>query len=296
MSQTTYRSNVAISYNTRTDMDLVNALMEALASIDVQGLCLPYLSVSGYGTDQPDNPQRWRRDGWVNHFMDILEQSIGMIILSTGNSLPSERTPWRGIWVERNLAETQSGAECIFRLEHPSAVKPAPAPKPEALRRLIEELDDLKGSTDRKYDAAEGRIAYLEDAIGAYEAPPSSPPPPLPDPKDWAQQVLPALQVWINSRQNERPPKAVRFKSDLVNDKGYFDPIEVGRTFGKDRLGNDVPGTFYWYFLAVLDLYDCVWICRRCFSASDVWIRTECRPPARCPNCGYATGQDAPEY
>jgi hypothetical protein len=117
---------------------------------------------------------------------DILEQSIGMIILSTGNSLPSERTPWRGIWVERNLAETQSGAECIFRLEHPSAVKPAPAPKPEALRRLIEELDDLKGSTDRKYDAAEGRIAYLEDAIGEYEAPPPSPPPPLPDPKDSA--------------------------------------------------------------------------------------------------------------
>ena len=57
MSETKYRCNVAISYNTRTDSDLVKALMEALASIDVQGLCLPYLSVSGYGTDQPDNTQ-----------------------------------------------------------------------------------------------------------------------------------------------------------------------------------------------------------------------------------------------
>ena len=114
--------------------------------------------------------------------------------------------------------------------------------------------------------------------------------------RSWVRQVLPALQARINSRQHERPPKAVRFKSDLVNDKGYFDPIEVGRTFGKDRLGNDLPGTFYWYFIAVLDLYDCVWICRRCFSASDVWMRTECRPPARCPNCGYATGQDAPAF
>jgi len=121
----------------------------------------------------------------VNHFMDILGQCIGMIILSTGNSMPSERTPWRGMWVERKLAETQSGAEFIFRLEHPSAVKPAPAPKPEALPRLIEELDDLKGSTGRKYDVAEGRIAYLEDAIAESEArlPPPSPPSPLPDPK-----------------------------------------------------------------------------------------------------------------
>jgi len=79
--------------------------------------------------------------------------------------MPSERTPWRGMWVERKLAETQSGAEFIFRLEHPSAVKPAPAPKPEALPRLIEELDD--------------------DAIAESEArlPPPSPPSPLPDPK-----------------------------------------------------------------------------------------------------------------
>jgi hypothetical protein len=48
-----------------------------------------------------------------------------------------------------------------------------------------------------------------------------------------------------HDQQVERPPKAVRYKSDLVNDKGYFDPIEVGRTFGEDRLGSDAPVTFY---------------------------------------------------
>lgn len=30
------------------------------------------------------------------------------------------------------------------------------------------------------------------------------------------------------------------------------------------------PGIFYWYFIAVLELYDCVWICRRCFSAGRI--------------------------
>ena len=32
MSEATYRCNVAISYNTRKDFDLVNALTEALAT------------------------------------------------------------------------------------------------------------------------------------------------------------------------------------------------------------------------------------------------------------------------
>ena len=49
--------------------------------------------------------------------MDILGQCIGMIILSTGNSMPSERTPWRGMWVERKLAETQSTKEAMRALK-----------------------------------------------------------------------------------------------------------------------------------------------------------------------------------
>jgi hypothetical protein len=296
-----YRCNVGVSYHTRTDSDLGNALIEALGSIRVKGLALPYLTLSGYGIEQNSNSDRVREDGWVNYFLEILEGSIGMIALSTAGSRESEARAWRGMWVEHNLAQSYASghSEFILRLEHPSAVKPAElamTPKPEALRRMIDELHDLEASTGRKYDAAEDRIAYLENSIAEYEAllpPPPAPPPlpPIPDPKDWAQLVLPAVQAWIDRRQNEHEPKASRFKSDLVNEKGYFDPVEVGRTFAVDSEGNNIPGTFYWFLLALLDLYDCVWFCRRCFAASDVWMRTECRPPRCCPSCGYTGRQ-----
>jgi hypothetical protein len=296
MSEPKYRWIVGLSYHTRTDSDLANVLKAALASVSIQGLSLPYLNISGYGVVQSDNPEGMRKDGWVNHFLDILEGSIGMIVLSTRESVVSEQTPWRGMWIESNLAHhlALSDPEFLFRLEHPSMLKPATTQKPEEVSVMIDELVDLKTSSGRRYDAAEGRIAYLESAIADNEARllPPLPLPALPDPKDWAQQVLPILEAWIGRRENVRIPKASRFLSDQVNEKGYLDSVEVGRTFSQDVSGNEVPGTFYWYWLAALDLYECVWICRRCFSASDVWMRVESRPPRSCPNCGYVGRQN----
>src|SRR5271170_2682024 len=99
MLEPKYRCNVGISYHTRADSDLGNALIEALGSIRVKGLALPYLKVSGYGIDQPDNPEGMRKDGWVNHFLEILEGCFGMIVLSTAGSRESEAKAWRGMWI-----------------------------------------------------------------------------------------------------------------------------------------------------------------------------------------------------
>jgi hypothetical protein len=95
---------------------------------------------------------------------------------------------------------------------------------------------------------------------------------------EWVSEVLPELQVWIDLRAKQGIPRAKRFNAESVNLRGYFDPVEVGRAFASGRC---------WYLLSILDYYDVVWHCRRCFAASDVWMRTEYRPPDACPNCGY---------
>ena len=276
------KRTVAVSYHTATDSDLASAIVDVLAAIDVSAVLLPFLSVSGYSIEAIQS-RELRRDGWVNHYLDLLERSLGMVILRTRHSAKSEASAGRGMWIETRLAQHQapSNPEFIFQLEYCSPEPPKPQ-LPPALQQLLDELRDLQASTGRRFDAASGRIDELESMIAAYRAdhPPTPPPPPPPQlsPKQWAQDALPALQQWIDLRARADIPRPKRFDPDQVNVRGIFDPVEVGRSIGG----------FYWYLISVGDYYDCIWHCRRCFATSDVWIRAESRPPASCPNCGYS--------
>jgi hypothetical protein len=160
---------------------------------------------------------------------------------------------------------------------------PPPLPEPAELHELRAQLEKLEKYELTLPDAALDKMHELRDQIAAWKAklrppPPRIPPPPDLTPAEWADGILADVAAWIERRKQQRVPYASRFASEAVNTPGHFDLQEVGP--GRR------PGP-YWYFLSVLDLYDLVWHCRRCWSSSDVWMRTEYRPPEACPNCGY---------
>jgi hypothetical protein len=103
-------SRVAISYHTATESRAAEALSEQLARDGVVARKLDYLTLSGFSL--PDGPGggKLRKDGWINHFVDILEGSIGMIVIRSPLSRESETTTERGMWVERQLAGQLRGA------------------------------------------------------------------------------------------------------------------------------------------------------------------------------------------
>jgi hypothetical protein len=109
-AQAIQASRVAISYHTATESSAVEVLIEELARHRVVGQKLDYLTLSGFSL--PDGPGggKLRKDGWINHFVDILEGSIGMIVIQSQSSRDSETSAGRGMWVERQLAGQLRGA------------------------------------------------------------------------------------------------------------------------------------------------------------------------------------------
>jgi hypothetical protein len=89
--------NVAISYKTESDSDKARTVEEALFSLGVRAASLPLLTFEGYSDHPPTGTLR--KDGWIDHYFEILERSIGMIVIVTPNS--TERLEGRGMWIER---------------------------------------------------------------------------------------------------------------------------------------------------------------------------------------------------
>jgi hypothetical protein len=278
---------VAISYHTQTDTELANALKEALKAINVAAVFLPYLAIGAIRTRAPEYPSGGLcKDAWIDHFLKILENAKGMIIIHTQNSLGSESGG--GMNIEKKLAEyiEPSTPEFILRLEHPilrHAIESQPRPEPQELVDLRQQLDATLdvlekyghnwAASDRRINQLQIRIAELEDEL----RPDPLPPPPDISPAEWAQSILRDIKLWIDGREKQKIPRPSRVQSAIVNIPGYFDLHEADLARSENC----------WYLLSVLDLYDCVWHCRSCFSTSDVWMRTDYRPPDACPNCGY---------
>ncbi len=113
------------------------------------------------------------------------------------------------------------------------------------------------------------------------EAPPRDSPSEVAGSPSWAISVVRKLRSWIERRaQSGRSGLIRRFAAADFNSNQPYDIHEI-QFAGSTRT---------WFHISVLDLYDRVWHCRRCLSASDVWEYPHSRPPARCPACGFAGG------
>ena len=95
---------LALSYHTETDVVYADALARELERQGTSVSKLDYLTLQGFSL--PDGPGggRLRRDGWIEHFVDILDGCIGMVVIRSKTGHASETTPGRGMWIEQQLA------------------------------------------------------------------------------------------------------------------------------------------------------------------------------------------------
>jgi hypothetical protein len=274
------KDQIAISYNTKNDVDKATAVKEGLLKLGADGVFLQHLTISGYSEHPEAGTPRF--DGWMESYFQILEYSLGMIVIATPNS--TERLEGRGMWRELQLAKARAstGDDFVFDLVHPSCAllreyKERNREIDYQIRLIRDELNSIfKWGNGR---AAEIREEELEAALVKFEASRPTAPAVPPSDREWVDAILPDLKTWIIQRRERTIPPPRRFAPEAVNIPGIFDPSEVSRAVHE--------GIGHWYYLSVLDYCDCVWHCRRCFATSDVWMRVESRPPHACPNCGY---------
>src|SRR5437016_3814080 len=233
------RPSVALSYRTSTDSEPAQALAGELETLGIELEKLPYLTFKGFPMNVEEAQIKLKVDAWIDHFMNILERSLGLIVIRSEKYFLS-----KGIAIERKLAEQIAPLDEDFTivLDFPfiTSESEARAPKPNAPAGVMEQSS---------MDISRG----------------------------WARECVRLVRPWIERRRKIGPKASPRRAAEDVNPKGLYDNHEIQFT------NSDLS----WFKISVLDLYDRVWHCKRCYATSDVWLRTDYRPPARCPICGY---------
>jgi hypothetical protein len=98
----TQPAHIAISYHTATDLPNIMVLADALLRVGVIPEKLDYLTVSGFGSKEGLGGGALRTDAWIEHFTDILERSVGMIVVQGEHTRASQEMG--GMWIESRLA------------------------------------------------------------------------------------------------------------------------------------------------------------------------------------------------
>ncbi len=278
---------VVLSYRTR-DSRLRDDLVLHLSKLGVSAEFLPHLTHGPFAGGPDDSPSSLNSGGWVEHFVEMFECSVGLIsIVSTSGGSGS-------VALEKALAKTSpEGDERVFFLrtatiaarqytrERWRQLMAERAPAARALAEFrrenasaLEHFDrlgrDLPRELQDELDALETAAAFTKPVVEELEGP-----------DELSPEDLSRLDRWLEGRVAAGPcGRLPRVSSEEVNvAKPYDDHVMKYSEPGK--------GGPAWFAVSVRDLYDCVWLCRRCFTLSDVWMKTESRPPQACPACGY---------
>jgi hypothetical protein len=95
---------LALSYHTETDARYADALAHELERQGTSVTKLDHLTLEGFSL--PDGPGGGQLRSYVciEHFVNILDACIGMVVIRSEAGHDSETTPGRGMWIEQRLA------------------------------------------------------------------------------------------------------------------------------------------------------------------------------------------------